>query len=714
MARRPTPPAGFRPPAVPLAVVDPYFSVWSFADRLTDDWSKHWTGFSQPLGGLLRIDGKAYRFLGPAPASLPALPQTACEVGPTRTICRFRARGVELTVTFLTPALPHDLTVFSWPVTYVDFQLASVDGKAHETELYFDASSQLVIDHGGQAVNWGRLRLQGLDVQFCGTAEQRVLERSGDDLRIDWGHLYLVVPGDAGARTAIRTLDAGQKAFAAGKAIADDDATGFPHVVHGLWPKLTCLFEDLAVPASGAPVTRFVVLAYDDVFSLEYHHRKLRPYWRRAGLDIGGLLAAAVADHDALARRCADFDAALRADLVRAGGERYADLCALSHRQCCAAHKLAVDFDGTPVYFSKENYSNGCINTVDVTYPSAPFFLLFNPALLRAQIEPICAYARSPHWKFPFAPHDLGTYPKANGQVYGGGERTEEDQMPVEECGNMLLLAAALVRWQDDADFAHRNLDVLRRWADYLHAAGFNPARQLCTDDFAGRLAHNTNLSLKAILALGAYAQICGRLELRKEADTFRQTAEQMAARWTREADDGDHYRLAFNRPGTWSLKYNLVWDRLLELNLFPEEVTRKELAFYRSKQQRYGLPLDNRKNYGKLDWSVWVAALAGSREEFGFFLEPLHRWAHESRSRVPLADWYWTSTGQQVHYGRGPHGPLGFQARSVVGGLFIKLLFDDGASGWRTLAGEAARPSPAAGLVFAEAKAGPTEAVEP
>ena len=700
---RSSPLLSFRPPAVPLAVVDPYFSVWSFDDKLTDDQFRHWTGTSHPLGGLLRIDGKAYRFLGPAPAALPAMTQVGREVYPTRTICRFEARGIRLTITFLTPAIPQDLTIFSWPVTFVDFELSSLDGKPHRAEFYFDASAQLAVDHNSQAVNWGRLRLEGLDVQFCGSSEQRVLERSGDDLRIDWGHLYLAVPTTAGARTAIRHLDAGQKGFAANKPLPDEDAVNFPHAVQNLWPKLTCVFDQLVVSAD-APLTRSVVLAYDDVFSLEYHHRKLRPYWRRAGMDIGGLLKAAVAEHDALLQRCVAFDAELTADLVRAGGERYAELCALSYRQCCAAHKLAVDFDGTPVYFSKENFSNGCINTVDVTYPSAPFFLLLNPALLRAQIEPICAYARSPRWKFPFAPHDLGTYPKANGQVYGGGERTEDDQMPVEECGNMLLLAGALVRWQDDDDFARKNLDVLRRWADYLRDAGFNPQKQLCTDDFAGRLAHNTNLSIKAILALGAYAQLCDRLGLDKEGVDYWQLAREMAARWIKEADDGDHYRLSFSRPGTWSLKYNLVWDQLLALNIFPAEVARKELAFYRGKMQRYGLPLDNRKNYGKLDWSVWIAALAKDRAEFDFFLEPLHRWANESRSRVPLTDWYWTSTGQQVLHGTSTVGPMGFQARSVVGGLFIKLLFDaEAAARWGNASRTARPPSPAAGLVPAE-----------
>ena len=151
------------------------------------------------------------------------------------------------------------------------------------------------------------------------------------------------------------------------------------------------------------------------------------------------------------------------------------------------------------------------------------------------------------------------------------------------------------------------------------------------------------------------------------QARELRECVEGMARDWLMMADDGDHYRLTFDHPGSWSQKYNLVWDELLELDLFPDEARRKEIAFYKGKQGRYGLPLDSRSSYTKLDWTVWSACLADSQADFEQFIVPLWDWLNESTSRVPLTDWFYTDSGDQVN----------MQARSVVGGVFIKMLYN-------------------------------------
>jgi hypothetical protein len=664
-----------RPPAVPLVAHNPYFSIWSMADRLTDQDTKHWTGARQPIAGLARIDGKTYRFMGALPRDVPAMEQVSLAVTPTQTIYTFRADQVTLTVAFFTPAFPKDLDVLSRPVTYLTFS-ATGEGD-HDLSVLIDVDPVIAVNAPDQAVTWGRSRAPGLAVLNVGSRDQRVLNRSGDDLRIDWGYFRLGIPDKAGAEF-IESHDS-LRSFVSGGELPGADEMDMPRT-----PREHAAHLAVALPmgkVSATPVTRHVLLAYTEEYAIEYLGRKLRPYWQRNGMTVEQMLATAENDYPSLEKRGQKFDKELTADLEKAGGKDYAQLAILAYRQTLAAHGLAADIDGTPMLFPKENFSNGCISTVDVLYPSAPLFLFFNPALVQAQLKPVLEYAALPRWKFPFAPHDLGTYPLADGQVYGGGELTEENQMPVEESGNLLIMAAAMSREEGNWDFVRQYWPQLTSWAEYLRAKGLDPENQLSTDDFAGHLAHNANLSIKAIEALAAYAQMARGVGNPDVAAEYQKLAADMATQWQSMAIDGDHYKLAFDKPGTWSQKYNLVWDRILDLNLFPAEVRKAEIAFYLRHLNQFGLPLDNRADYTKLDWEIWTATLAdkpepGVQDGFAALMGPIGRWVNQGPSRVPLTDWYMTTSGEQ----------RGFQARSVVGGVYIKALSDkDLAVKWRS-----------------------------
>ena len=245
----------------------------------------------------------------------------------------------------------------------------------------------------------------------------------------------------------------------------------------------------------------------------------------------------------------------------------------------------------------------------------------------------------------------------------------------------MILMAAAIAKADGNADYAAKYWPLFSKWAQYLEEKGLDPERQLVTDDFTGLLAHNANLSVKAIAALGAYATLCEMLGKKAEAASYRKVAERYSQEWQRMAADGDHYRLAFDQPGTWSQKYNLIWDKVLGLNVFPAEVARKEIAFYRTKQNAYGLPLDSRAQYTKLDWLLWAATLSDNPADFEALVSPAYKFANETPDRVPLTDFYETDTGKHIE----------FQARSVVGGIFIKMLADQAT--WQKWAGRAVTP---------------------
>jgi hypothetical protein len=661
----------FRPPSVPLVACDPYFSIWSPADKLTDADTVHWTGKPHRLTSLVRIDGKPFRLMGKEPAATPPLPQTNIEVLPTRTIYTFEGQGLRLTLTFMTAALPDDLMIYSRPVTYVTWTAQSVDGKEHEVAVYLDASGEIAVNTGKEVVTNSEIYTNNLDVLKIGSKDQPVLGKKGDNLRIDWGHLYIAA-AQSDVYFALNVYAGGTN----GREIFGTRyGIRMPHPGEDSADKLLATVDFKSFKVGNKPVSRWLILAYDDEFSIQYFKKNLRPYWRRNGDDAAALLRKAAADYESLVKRCTKFDNELMAALTKAGGAQYARICALAYRQCYAANKVVADENGQPLMFPKENFSNGCIGTVDVIYPMAPQFLFFSPSLTKAMLVPILDYAASPRWRWPFAPHDLGTYPLANGQVYGGGERTEQNQMPVEETGNMLVMLAALAQVEGNADFCAKYWPVLDKWADYLKAKGFDPENQLCTDDFAGHLAHNVNLSAKAICGLGAYARLCEMRGQKEKARDLMQLAHDFVARWVKEANDGDHFRLAFDKPGTWSQKYNVVWDKILNLHLFPESALRKEMDFYKTHQNQYGLPLDSRKDYTKLDWTLWTATLTRDRNDFDTLVGPVYKFLNESPSRVPMTDWYNTKTGKMV----------GFQARSVVGGVYLQMLYDQHT--WKTWA---------------------------
>jgi hypothetical protein len=652
-----------RPPAVPLITHDPYFSIWSMADKLTDQNTKHWTGAQQPITGLVKIDGVVYRFMGAEPRNVPAMQQVYLKVEATNTDYAFEAAGIRLSVNFFTPAFPQDIDLLSRPVTYLTWGATAADGKSHQVTLLLDIDPRIAVNTDDQPVVWGRAQAKGLSILSVGSQEQRPLNRSGDDLRIDWGYFHLAVP-DSQHATLVAAPGALQS-FTTSGTLPDADDMEMPQS-----PRRGAAHLAAEIPINvepGQTTTRHILVSYTQGFAIEYLDRKLKPYWQRNGITTQAMLAEAEEQYQSLKLRGDQYDKELEADLRHVGGEQYTQLAILAYRQTLAAHKIVAGVDGSPLMFSKENFSNGCISTVDVLYPASPFFLLLNPQLLEAQMTPILDYAELPRWKWPFAPHDLGQYPLANGQVYGGGERTEEDQMPIEESGNLLILTEALTQAEGNTHVAEKYWPLFTKWAEYLQANGMDPKNQLSTDDFAGHLAHNANLSIKAIEALGAYSQMARALGKKETADQYEQTAKQMAAKWQTMAIDGDHYKLAFDSPGTWSQKYNLVWDKVLGLNLFAHSIHQTEISFYLKHLNKYGLPLDSRKDYTKLDWEIWTATLSDDATEFDQFLQPIGLWVNESPSRVPLTDWYDTKTGKQ----------MAFQARSVVGGIYIKALSD-------------------------------------
>ena len=577
--------------------------------------------------------------------------QKSVNVQATQTHYVFTCGEVDLKLTFSAPLFIEDLKLTSRPINYITYEVSSTDGKSHNVDLYFEASPAWALDKPLQKSTSEGFEDGNLIFLKTGSIDQNILGKSGDNVRIDWGYFYLAAEKE---NTSCSIGD------------SEELRTNFVENVNKeSLNKRENTSDKLALTRSLGSISNEVsgkiMIGYDDIYSIQYFGDNLRPYWNNKGdQTITGIFHTANKEYDKLIERCYKFDKELMQKAIQSGGKEYADLCALAYRQAITAHKIVEAPNGDLLFLSKENFSNGSIGTVDVTYPSAPLFLYYNPELAKGLLNHIFYYSESGKWKKPFPSHDIGTYPLGNGQTYGG-------DMPVEEAGNMVTLTAAIAAVEGNAKYAEKHWDVLTTWTDYLVEYGLDPENQLCTDDFAGHFAHNVNLSVKAIMGVASYGRLADMLGRKDIAKKYTAKAKEMAKEWMKMADDGDHYRLTFDKPGTWSQKYNLVWDKLLEMGIFPTDVAQKEISYYLSKQNKYGLPLDNRETYTKTDWIIWTATLAQDEATFQKFISPLYLFMNETVDRVPMSDWVFTDKPNQ----------RGFQARSVVGGYYIKMLDD-------------------------------------
>ena len=552
--------------------------------------------------------------------------QLYADVQPMQTHYGFTCGPVELSVSFLAPLFLDDLDLVSRPVNYISYNVKSLDGERHDVRVLLEATPSWAVNvFGNEATVSETYSQNGLVYLKASSVEQDILGKKGDDDRINWGSFYMAAREK---NTEAAVAENGYMRFTRNLGSVKSSSGNF-------------------------------MIGYDDLYSVQYFGDNLRPYWNRTGdVTIERQFELADKEYGKLTRKAEEFDRRLMAEATHAGGRKYAELCALAYRQAIAAHKLVQSEEGFLMFLSKENNSNGSIGTVDITYPSLPIFLKYNTELAKALMNHIFHYSESGRWTKPFPAHDVGTYPLANGQTY-------RFDMPVEEAGNMLVGAAAVCVYENDPSYAREHWEVMTEWADYLCEYGLDPENQLCTDDFAGHLAHNANLSVKAIVGIACYARMADMLGMEDVSDRFEAVARDLAARWKLMAADGDHYGLTFDRPGTWSQKYNLVWDELLGLDIFDSDIMDTEIPYYLTNMNSYGLPLDNRSTYSKSDWIIWTAAMTDNKADSDALVDPLWKFYDETVDRVPMSDWFYTDKPEYCQ----------FIARSVVGGYFIKML---------------------------------------
>ena len=590
--------------------------------------------------------------------------QKSCYVLPTSTYYTFTCGGVDLDLVFTAPFLMDDVELMSTPINFISYQVRSNDGGEHDVQFYYGTSPELTVDNNSQATVTTLVSDGQRQYIKSGSKDQKVLGKAGDLITIDWGYLYLP---DVNGSVSVADPDLTSSTFA-NTGRLPESTTPYNSTEEGEMPQLSFV-HDFGTVAQGSS---YMMFGYDEVYDIRYMDVNYKGYWARGGKTIQQAFAEFESRYDEIMTRCKAQDKIIYDDGLASGNEKYAEVLCASYRHCIAAHKIFEDNKGNLLFFSKENNSNGCVNTVDLTYPSAPLFLLYNTDLMKGMCTSILEYCQSDRWGFDFAAHDLGTYPHANNQVYAqrfpGANGEFGGNMPIEESANIVILAAAISNIDGNTEWADRYWKTLTTWTNYLVENGQDPENQLCTDDFAGHLAHNANLAVKAIMGVAGYAMLCWQRGDVEAYNTYLAKAKEMAANWVTLAKDGTHYKLAYDRSGTWSQKYNMVWDKAWKTDIFPETVKKQEYNFYVGKLNTYGLPLDSRSSYTKSDWEMWTAALASTDVNFLRISNLVWKYVNETPSRVPLSDWYYTD---------GNGSMCAFRARSVVGGHWMKVYVD-------------------------------------
>ncbi|KAK3650978.1 hypothetical protein LTR56_006029 [Elasticomyces elasticus] len=590
--------------------------------------------------------------------------QTSFSYTSTRSIFTMDAGPVSLKITFLSPVTPNDLLRQSMPITYLSIEVQSADDDNHDVQLYTDVSAEeWASGDRNQIAQWD-YGVTGPDggVAYHKFWRQNQQEFSEGSQQASWGYWYYATENvtgltfQSGADVDVR----GQ--FTASGALNNTKDTNYRAI------------------ASDYPVFGYAIdlgsvgsISVESVFTINLAQEKsiqfdgadgvqgLSTYWTSSYSDDLSALDFFYNDYSHVSVLCTDLDNKIATD-SNAISPDYLTLTSLALRQAFGG--LAVVGDSSdPLIFLKEISSDGDISTVDVIFPAIPVLLYTNPTLLKLLIDPIFTYTEAGHFtQGTYALHDLGYFPSA---IKAGTET-----QPLEECGNMLIMALSYSQRTGDTGYLSKHYDTLKQWTNYLVEDSLIPSNQISTDDFAGSLANQTNLALKGMIGIQAMAMIANMTGHPSDGSNFSGIAADYISQWQTlgVASDKTHTTLSYGNDSSHGLLYNLYADALLQTNLVPKEIYQMQSDFYPDVAEEFGVPLDTRHSYTKSDWEIFCAAIAAPSTS-DLFISAIAKWLNVTPANGPTTDLYETASP-----GDFAAGTTKFIDRPVVGGWFAHL----------------------------------------
>ncbi|KIJ70075.1 hypothetical protein HYDPIDRAFT_78948 [Hydnomerulius pinastri MD-312] len=661
----------FNPASIPLAVRTPYLSAWlaqGEGTALNGAWPQFWTGATLGWAGYVRVDNTTYNFLGaPTVAGAQAATQKSMEFTSTQSNFVMSAGPVDLSASFLSPVEPTDLVKQSTPLSYLALSAVSTDGGSHTVSVYTDISAEWAsASDNTQTVNWTSTTTGDVLTHQVMLEDQQVFTEYNDFIME--GAAYYSTQNTASA-----TYQTGQDIvvraqFINNGVLANTLDTNF-RAVSDDWP-VFAFAHDLGTVSSTASAPVIYTVGHVRDPAIEYiiaggAYQSRSVYFWTAYQTVADMISEFIGDYSGALSRAQAFDQKVQSD-ASAISTNYAGIAALSVRQAFAATELTVSKNSDGSYnsddvlmFLKEISSDGNVNTVDVIMPAWPVFLYTNPELGKYLLLGLFQYQASGQYPNAWAVHDLGaSYPKALGHNDGNDEK-----MPLEECGNMLIMTLSYTQKSGDQSLITNYTSLLTQWIGYLVDEALIPANQISTDDFAGSLANQTNLAIKGVVGIQAMSVISGLLGDTASQQNYSSIVQsyvpQILAFATSTDGNLNHLELAYGNETSWGLSYNMYADKLLGTNVFNQSVFDMQTAWYATVVNEYGVPLDTRHTYTKSDWQMWTAAMMTNDTTRDMFIDSVYKYAADGVNNMPLSDWYETLNGASD----------GFRARPVVGG---------------------------------------------
>ncbi|KAI0952144.1 hypothetical protein AcV7_008040 [Taiwanofungus camphoratus] len=663
----------FNPASVPLAVRSPYLSAWlaqSGGTALNAAWPQFWTGSTLGWAGYVKVDGTTYNFLGvpnvPGTQSQEAV-QKSLEFTSTQSIFVLTAGPIDLTVSFLSPVEPSNLINQSLPFSYLSLSAAANDGNSHTVQVYTDISAEWITGDDTLTANW-TTTVGSIITHQVQLVDQTLFGEVSD--HIQQGAAYYSTPNLSGT-----TYQTGQDIvvraqFINNGTLLNTQDTDF-RAVSDDWPVFGLAHDLGTVSGSTDPVVFSIGHARDPAVEYLIANNALQnrsSYFWSQYPTAADAISTFLGDYSNAVARAQAFDAQVNSD-ASVISSNYSAVVALSVRQAFGATEITISKDSSSQFntsdimvFLKEISSDGNVNTVDVISPTWPILLYTNPVIGKDLLLPLFEYQATGQYPNAWACHDMGSvYPQATGHNDG-----KDEPMPIEESGNMLIMALSYVQRTNDTSLITSYYDLLDQWAQYLIANTLIPGDQISTDDFAGALANQTNLAIKGIIGIKAMAEMAAMVGDSATSSNYSSIAASYVTQWQGYAtsSDGQHLTLAYGNDATWGLSYNMYADKLLNTNLIPTSVYDMQTAWYPTVLESFGVPLDTRHTYTKSDWQSWTAAIMSSTAGRDMFVNSVYQYAADGLNSAPLSDYYWANNGSVN----------GFRARPVVGGHLALL----------------------------------------